>query len=179
MNTKLIQNTIVKSVPDLPELVSSKHNRVFTKHFTNLPMYLNANYVALLNWLVYQSKVDGTVMYSSKLLRAYTKSVQEANKHYNGMQVKNKFSKKPNNLVVSITSVRHDFQKLIETGYLWPTRIKNKYMISPMLLYHNRAMKQSDYKIVCAEYRSIGKTDVNEKLRQLSDFVMCKVADGI
>lgn len=176
MNTKLIQNTIVKSVPDLPELVANKQNRIFTKHFTNLPMYLNPNYVALLNWLVYQSKADGTIVYSSKLLRAYSKSVMEANKHYNGMQVKNKFTKKPNNLITSITSVRHDFKKLIEAGYLWPTKTNNKYLISPILVFHT-ALKKQNHADICSKYRNIGKTDVNSKLRQLADELISIFAD--
>ena len=43
MNTKLITGTKPKKELNLPKLTADKRNRVITKHFTNLAMYLERN----------------------------------------------------------------------------------------------------------------------------------------
>ena len=68
MNTKLITGTKPKKELNLPKLTADKRNRVVTKHFTNLAMYLERNELSLLNWLVYQSDVNNVFIRLKKAL---------------------------------------------------------------------------------------------------------------
>lgn len=138
-------------MPDLPRIVPNKRNRIYTKHFTQLMMWEDRDMVAMLNWLVYVSRIDGSVLYSTQLLRKYGMTVIEANRHY----FPERSSKEPNGLKTNKTAARITFLKLIERGLLWPTSVKNRYLISPMLCYHCKAFSVSEYELICKRYQNI------------------------
>lgn len=147
MNTKLIEQTEVVNLPYFPILEAHKSNRVITKHFTNLPLYLNPNNFALLTWLIYQSKADNSVKYSTKLLQKYSSAVMEANKEY----CKNKSVL----LLTSLPSARLTFQTLIQKGYLLPSHLKGYFVINPLLSYREEYIKPSEYRELCKDYQVI------------------------
>lgn len=127
MNTKLIQNTKTLRHPNFPTLVADKRNRVITKHFTNLAMYMDINQLSLLNWLVYQSDVNNAFTYNSKLLIMYRQAVIEANKEYNGKK----------EIKISLTFIRSCLKNLIENGYILPTK-ENEFTINKSLTFHKK-----------------------------------------
>ena len=145
MNTNLISNSKVMSLPYFSELSAQKSNRVITKHFTNLALYLPPNQFALLNWLIYQSKADNTVVYSTQLLIRYSAAVKECEKQYYlsaGLQK-------------NIKAIRPIFQKLIESGYLLPNYKKNVFTINPMLTYRAEYMRPKDYEEIVTGWQVI------------------------
>ena len=127
MNTKLITGTKPKKELNLPKLTADKRNRVVTKHFTNLAMYLERNELSLLNWLIYQSDVNNVFNYNSKLLLMYRQAVIEANKEYNGKK----------DIKISLTFIRHCLKNLIESGYILPME-ENKFIINKSLTFHKK-----------------------------------------
>lgn len=143
MNTKLISSATVLSLPCFPELSAQKSNRVVTKHFTNAALYLLPNQIALLNWLIYQSKVDNTVVYSTQLLIRFCATVKEVSKTYNNDKLC--FS-------TDIKYCRQLFKTLIQDGYLLPNYKKNVFTINPMLTYRAEYMRPKDYKSICDHY---------------------------
>ena len=149
MNTSLVKNTKTLQLPFFPVLPPNKSNAVLTKHFTNCALYLPADLVGLLSWLVYQCAADNTIVYNTQLLHRYCKSVYEANKQYN-----TKYNRKsPNGLKASLTGVRISLIKLIERGYI--IRISNdKMLINPMLSWYEY-LSRKEYNAVMAEYQAI------------------------
>lgn len=148
MNTKLIQQTEVQALPYFPILEAHKSNRVITKHFTNLPLYLNPNHFALLTWLIYQSKADNSVKYSTKLLLKYTATLLQCEQEY-------KDGNTVGRLFTSLPFLRVSFQYLIKQGYLLPSHLKGHFVINPLLSYREEYIKPTEYRDICKEYNDI------------------------
>lgn len=144
MNTKLIENTQVISIPYFPELTGSKTTRVITKHFTNLAMYLDPELFALLSWLIYQSKADNSFKYSTQLLRKYSEAIKGCEKTYGSRR-----------LSVDVKRIRVNLKALIQSGHLLPTNIKNTFIINPMLSYRSEYITSDEYKTACRYYNNI------------------------
>ncbi len=142
MNTKKIQRTKVKKLWDFPPLSDGKQGRVVTKHFTNLSYTLNPNHYALLNFLIYQSNADNTVMYREKLLITFQSAVKMAIKHYSG----------DNSLHLSLPKLRGNFIYLIENGLLLPTAIPKQFLINPCLTFSKVYVKAEFYKEWVGDY---------------------------
>jgi len=164
-NTKSIESTQVKSLPYFPELTGGKTTRVVTKHFTNCAMYLPSSEFALLSWLIYQSKSDNTIVYSTRLLISFKETVLAANVVYNP-SIK---------LSGNVKSIREDFKHLIENGYLLPNYDKKVFTINPMLSYHPEYLSAANYKSICAEYKELWDKPKNWTEAVNSDF---KVIDA-
>lgn len=129
------------SLPYFPELSSGKSNRVITKHFTNAAMCLPQNEFAMLIWLVYQSKSDNTIVYSTQLLATYSAAIKAAEEMY----------KESQGLAIGIKAIRGFFRQLVQKGYLLPNYNKKVFTINPMLSYRVDYVKQVQYKeVVCA-----------------------------
>lgn len=152
MNSKLIQNTTTKSLPNYPSLKVGKTRRVFTKHFTNLPLWLSADEVSLLSWLCYQSMADNTFKYNTDLLRKYKDSVDYAKQEYSGGN--------PNMVLGNILNSRHVLKRLIEKGFIFQTGIKNKLMINPMLTYAAEVVSVKKYDDVTDLYQLVQKQSI-------------------
>lgn len=148
MNTKLIQQTEVQALPYFPILEAHKSNRVITKHFTNLPLYLNPNHFALLTWLIYQSKADNSVKYSTKLLLKYTATLLQCEQEY-------KDGNTVGRLFTSLPFLRVSFQYLIKQGYLLPSHLKGYFVINPLLSYREEYIRPSEYAEICRSYQRI------------------------
>jgi hypothetical protein len=137
MNTNLISTATTKSLPHYPSLKVGKTRRVFTKHFTNLPLWLSADEISLLSWLCYQSMADNTFKYSTDLLNKYKESVEYAKQEYSGGN--------PNMVLGSILNSRHVLKRLIEKGLIFQTGTKNKLMINPALTYPAEIINAKKY----------------------------------
>jgi hypothetical protein len=145
MKNNSVKSTQVKSLPYLPELSGIKTTRVVTKHFTNLAMYMNQQLFSLLSWLIYQSKPDNTIIYSTQLLIKFKESIFSAHKIYT--------PDKP--FKADIKVIRGVFSNLIGIGYLLPNYDKKVFTINPMLSYHPGYLSASNYKSICAEYQDL------------------------
>lgn len=130
------------SLPYFPELSSGKSNRVITKHFTNAAMYLSQNEFAMLSWLVYQSKADNTIVYSTQLLARYSAAIKAAEEMY----------KESQGLAIGIKAIRGFFRQLVQKGYLLSNYNKKVFTINPMLSYRVDYVKSADYKEICTDY---------------------------
>ncbi len=153
MNTKLIEQTEVQSLPYFPILEAHKSNRVITKHFTNLPLYLNPNHFALLTWLIYQSKADNSIKYSTKLLLKYTATLLQCEQEY-------KDGNTVGRLFTSLPFLRVSFQYLIKQGYLLPSHLKGYFVINPLLSYREEYIRPNEYKAICEEYQRIQNLNI-------------------
>lgn len=152
MNTKLILSTETLNLPYFPKLTGLKTTRVITKHFTNCALYLPQNKLALLTWLIYQSKSDNTVEYNTHLLRKFSAAIKEAGKLYGGSE-----------LNTSVQYIRKDFKWLIEQGYLFPNYEHNVYTINPMLTYRAEYLRAVEYEEIADVYNSIkGSAELND-----------------
>ena len=149
MNTKLIQQTKPIRLPKFPELNGKDRTKVITKHFANLSLWCSADELRMITWLIYQSKVDNTVMYNTLLLTRYSAAIKAANKEYKGIKVNH-----------NIKHLRIVFKRLIEQGLLLPCGGKT-YMINPMLAYRTEYMKPLDYGYMCRMYATIDKSGVD------------------
>jgi hypothetical protein len=145
VNTTVIRNTKVKTLPYLPPLIGSKTTRSITKHFTNLPLYLDGDHLSLLNWLVYQSRQDNTVHYTTHLLSKYRESILAAKEQY-GVDL---------GLVISIQLIRGLFKDLIEDGYLLDNYQADIFTINPMLTYRHEYIRKEEYSNLVKMYQSI------------------------
>jgi len=153
MNSKLIQNTKTKSLPHFPELSTGKHRRVFSRHFTNLSLWLPHDELQLLNFLCYDNDTlaNNTFLYSTQLLNRFIAAVKEANLVYDGgyMTLKN------------LTHTRRCLKNLIERGLILQTGTKNKLMISPMLTYNCDILNNKKYKEIQDLYQNINVTSAS------------------
>jgi len=170
-NTKSIESTQVKSLPYFPELTGGKTTRVVTKHFTNCAMYLPSSQFALLSWLIYQSKSDNTIVYSTQLITRFAAAVKESNKLYNpGKRLsKNLVAFDHFGLNIGIKGIRAAFKQLIENGYLIPNYDKKVFTINPMLSYHPEYLSAANYKSICAEY-AYYQSNKNTGIAFIKDF---------
>jgi len=150
MNTKLIQQTKPLSLPHFPELNGKDRTRVITKHFVNLSLWCSADELRMITWLIYQSKVDNTVIYNTLLLGKYSMAILVADKQYGGKKLKR-----------NIKQLRVVFKRLIESGLLLPNFDKKVYTINPMLTYRTEYMKPADYGYICGLYATIDKSGVD------------------
>jgi hypothetical protein len=143
---KSIFKTIkTERVPFFPELTSNKSSRVVTKHFTNLAMYLPADELALINWLIYQCRADNTFEYSQFLITKYSNTVVLANKEYTQVEGKHLHIK------VSGQAVRDVLERLIRNGLVLASG-KKKMMVSPMLTYRADYITTPEYSDICDMY---------------------------
>jgi len=149
MNTKLIQQTKPIHLPKFPELNGKDRTKVITKHFVNLSLWCSADELRMITWLIYQSKVDNTVMYNTLLLTRYSAAIQAANKEYKGVKVNH-----------NIKHLRIVFKRLIEQGLMLHC-IGKTYMINPMLAYRTEYMKPIDYRYICGVYYTLGKNGIS------------------
>ena len=169
MNTKLIQQTEVQTLPYFPILEAHKSNRVITKHFTNLPLYLNPNHFALLTWLIYQSKADNSVKYSTKLLLKYTATLLQCEQEY-------KDGNMVGRLFTSLPFLRVSFQYLIKQGYLLPSHLKGYFVINPLLSYREEYIKPAEYRGICEQYQVLYRLNKPERVKILTKHLFDLVA---
>ena len=167
MNTKLIQNTFVKTLPNLPMLKANKMNRVVTKHFCNLVLYMEKNELALLTWLIYQTDIKNIFEYNSSLLRRYRQSIINANEEYGTKS----------DLKTSLIYIRYQLKKLIELGYVLPINEK-KYIINPLLTFHPESLTTKKWHLISKMYESIGKTPEKWQIIEFTTRVMAQIADN-
>lgn len=125
----------VKKLWEFPPLPDGKQGRVITKHFTNLSYTLDPNQYALLNFLIYNSGADNTVIYSVGLLERYKLTVLAAKKLYGG----------ETKLWLSEPTVKKILAYLVENGLLLHIG-GNKFLISPCLTFSKLYVKQDFYK---------------------------------
>lgn len=142
MNTKIIKNTSVKSLPKCPPLSTHKQSKVITKHFTNAAVYLPKTELSLFNWLIYQSDANNSFTYSTQLLRLYRFYLIEMSVEYKS------------DLPTAIQILRKQFIKLVEGGYILP--YKDKHYLNPMFVI-SRAVNKKRYKEFVISYQSVDK----------------------
>lgn len=136
----------VISLPHFPEISHIKANRVITKHFTNTALYLPHNKISLLTWLIYQSKKDNTVVYSTQLLTKYCQAVKSAEEVYESSA----------GLSFDIKVIRSLFKQLVESGYLLPNYNKKLFTVNPMLSYY-ADISQKVYKQIIIEHCELSR----------------------
>lgn len=170
MNNNMIRNSVPDSLPHLPKLIGSKTTRVITKHFTNCPLYMDGDSFVLLTWLIYQSKNDNTIKYSTHLLNRYRSSLLLAGEHY----------KSELNLYKSIPKIRLVFKYLIETGYILPNYQPDVFTINPMLTYRDEYIRKDEYSRLCDFYQAVQfgtGGDVREIGKELSEIVNKRIKE--
>jgi len=106
--------------PSLPYVTGNNKDRVFTKHWANLPLHLNRNEMALLSFVTFQAKADNTFKYSMKLIKKYTMAVRYANEEYNVVRR----SRMPNELTITPTHVKVFIPNLFRA--IWQQDIPSK-----------------------------------------------------
>lgn len=132
------------SLPTFPELNGKDRTRVITKHFVNLSLWCSADELRMITWLIYQSKVDNTIVYNTLLLERYSAAIKAANSQYIASKMR-----------LNVKYLRIVFKGLIEKGLLLPNRAKKTYTINPMLSYRAEYMKPSDYKYITSLYSTL------------------------
>lgn len=145
---RVIEKTRTLRLPVFP-LIAGKTTRKVTKHFTNLPMYMDREKFSFLSWLVYQCAVDNTIEYKHFLLERYAKSIRQANEFYSPSQIK---------LKTFPQRLRAILKELIEEGYVLSYN-KRTLLISPILTYAGHISGKKHQKI-CERYLEIGVEDV-------------------
>lgn len=167
-NTKLISESKTKSLPHFPVLEVGKHRRVFTKHFTNLSLWLPGDELQLLSYLIYDvdTLADNTFVYSTQLLNRFIAAFREANLQYCDKEV----SKNP-------TQVRRCLKNLIERGLILNAG-KNRFMINPMLMYSADIISRKKYEETMYLYNCTNEDNIakftNYFLKLVSDFLESK-----
>jgi hypothetical protein len=151
MPKKVVENIKTLSLPYFPVLAANNAQNVITKHFVNTALYLPAESVSLLMWLIYQSNADNSFKYEEKLVAKYSKSVKAAEKQYGST----------GKIRVDFKVVRTIFKQLIETGYILPTDEQAVFIINPMLTYHPKYVTRKEYKLVCENQLEIYDRSVN------------------
>lgn len=170
MNSKNIELISNEGYPYFPELSGQKSSRTITKHFTNCAVFLPKEKLSLLFWLVYESRQDNTVIYSTHLLSKYRETIIALQDQY-GHEIE---------LSISIQSIRKEFSWLIRNGYLLNNHQKFCYTINFMLTFRHAYISAGEYgqmvkryqgvqfgtggdiRDVCEEYKSI----INSKIKQ-------------
>ena len=135
--------------PKLPQITGNNKERVFTKHWSNLPLHLNRNEMALLSFITYQAKADNSFKYSGLLLKKYTLAVKYANQEYNSADMGKKM-RLPNNLSVSAAFIRFWFERLVENG--WILGVEGDYVVNPILTYVPAYVNKEQYREMCLVY---------------------------
>ena len=160
----LISKSITRTLPKFPVLSVGKTRRITTKHFTNLPLWLSQDEVAMINWLVYRLSADNTFKYSVGLLNQYSMSVLKAREEYQSPD---------KNLKTITTSVRKSLLGLIEKGLILSTGKSKYYMLNPMLTYPCDIVTRKAYKSVMEMYQSTSPDKIND----FTDYFSKLVAD--
>jgi len=142
MPKKVIENIQVQSLPYFPQLSGAKNSRAITKHFTNTLLYLPAELTSMLTWLIYQSNVDNSFEYDSRLINKYSASIRAAEEMY----------KSSGKLRVDIKAIRANFKQLIEQGFVLPTSKPAIFIINPMLSYRAEYCRSKEYKLISQNY---------------------------
>lgn len=149
MNTGIISKTKVKNIPNFPILLPGKHRRCLTKHYTNLPLWLNTNEYSLLSFLVYQCSADNCFKHSTELLNRYAAAVELCNKEYSGRPI-----------ITNTYHLRRCLLALIEQGLILNTSRNNYFMISPMLTYEVDVVNKKQYQLVMEEYQKTSPDNI-------------------
>jgi hypothetical protein len=165
----MIKDVQVNGLPYFPQLSGQKTSRVITKHFTNLAMYLPIDKFAMLTWLIYQSRADNTVIYSTQLLTRYSAAMKASWGLYNAKPCLN----------YNIKHLRAVFGQLVENGYLLPNYDRKLFTINPMLSYRAEYMRSAHYHKICKEYQSLTANtaeirDFTAKYSKIVDSYMSK-----
>lgn len=169
MPRQLVINVETKSLPYFPILEAYKHNRIITKHFTNLSMHLDHESYVLLAWLVYESAADNTFHYSGKLLLRYKAAVLAANKEYNNaIQFK-----MINGISTTQFNLRAIVCRLIENGYLIQMNSR-KLIINPRLVYYEY-LSYKEIALFNGRYQSAHKNNVIELMNDYIQMVKNKM----
>jgi hypothetical protein len=161
MNTKRVIQTKVQKLWDFPPLSDGKQGRAITKHFTNLSYILNPNHYALLNYLIYQSAADNTIIYSTKLLKQYQRSVKVAGEYYN----------QETNLHRSVPRIAGNFEWLIQNSLLLPVGYDKKFLINPCLTFSKVYVKAEFYKKWVLEYQEHKRIGLMGTNRPIIDYI--------
>jgi len=164
MNHKLISSSRTKSLPNFPVLKVGKHRRVMTKHFTNLPLWLSHDEVAMINWLVYRLSADNTFEHSTKLLNQYSMSILEARDEYKSLEY---------NLYTNTTTTRRCMRALIEKGLILHTNKRGVFMVSPLLTYAVDIINKKQYESIMEMYQHTSP----DKITAFTDYFGKLVAD--
>lgn len=141
-NTKKILSIQVKELPLFPVLAQGGNGRIFTKHFTNLVPCLTKDEISLLSFLIYQSELDNSIIYSTKLLKQYDTWV-----HF----CQGRYGKRP--LSSSVPKTRLIFKDLIEKGFLLLTTQLKCFLVNPNLTYSKEYVKIKFYNSWTMLYR--------------------------
>lgn len=140
-----MSHTVPKqSLPSFPVLEHGKSCRVITKHYTNLLLWLPHEEMAILTWLIYRSKADNVVEYSTHLLEQYSESIKQASLMYMGK----------GDLKTSIVYHRNNIRRLINKGLLIDAG-KKLLMINPMITYNPDVINGKRYKEVMDRYQDL------------------------
>lgn len=168
MNTKVISLSKTKHLPNFPVLKPGKHRRCFTKHYTNLPLWLNTNEYSLLSFLVYQCSADNCFKHSTALLNRYAAAVEMAKKEYGSSR----------SIITNVYHLRRCLLALIEQGLILNTSVNNYFMINPMLTYECDIINKKRYEEVMEMYQSTSPDNITEftdyYCKLVSDFLESK-----
>lgn len=160
MKPSLVRETVTEQLPNLPALSGNKTSRVVTKHFTNLAMFLQADELALLNWMIYQCHADNTIDYRQSMLERYGRTIAELHNEYNGVQVAGKFMHY--DLKVSPRTVREVMIRLIKKGYVLSDGLI--MMVNPMLTYRGDYVSRAEYESLCNSYQEVCDNGYDDRL---------------
>jgi hypothetical protein len=104
------------------ELPKQKRNRIVSKHFTNLGMWMPKLDLALLMWLLYWADKSGRIVYSTEMLDKFVLSAKYASEEY-----------KHPPLCVNRQIARDEFRELVKMGLVQKIDRKH-YQINKSLL---------------------------------------------
>lgn len=159
MNNNLIKLSKTKHLPNFPILLTGKHRRCLTKHYTNLSLYLYIEEQSLLSFLIYQCSADNCFKHSTALLNRYAAAIEMCYKEYKGRQT-----------ITNIYHVRRLLQVLIEKGLILHTNKDKVFMINPMLTYECDIINKKQYQLIMEMYQ---QGDVNK----LTDYFISLVSE--
>lgn len=137
----MIKDVKVQSLPVFPPLTAVKSNRVVTKHFTNLALYLLPDQFGLLAWLLYQCEGDNSFIYTTHLLTRYSAAVKACSEVY-----------QPSHLHCDLKAIRANLKTLIQSGYILLTSSRKRLIINPILSYSGSF---KDYSRAVADYQEL------------------------
>lgn len=157
-------NPKTNKYPRLPILTGNNKERVFTKHWSNLPLHLNRNEMALLSFITHQARADNGFRYSGMLIKKYILAVKYANQEYN--EGKEGKSRLPNDLSVTVSVVKFWFESLVEGGWIMSGDEKWEFVINPMLTFVPNYVGKGEYGELCEMYQTHPR-DVGAKLKAI------------